>query len=125
MCVLSVLSVLSGDRDITVDPVNAPEKADAAKAEISTLLKRGASILIEVGVINGEPIYQRVKSYDPEGPDSAGTFLIAGEVPVDSDTEGATVEKTPKKKGRPRKRTTSKVSAAKAKGVVVAPTAGG
>jgi hypothetical protein len=116
MSTVAILNVGEGDTKISFDKKNPAERKRAAKI-VTDMLKRGYALMIEVGKRKGEPIYQRVKKFDPE----TCEYIVMGG-PEDEIDLGA---KPHAKKKRAKKKRTRRVAAEKTTGVSVPRTAGG
>lgn len=129
---LAILNVGEGDTKLSFDPAK-PEERERAARIVTDMLKRGFAIMVLVEVRDGEPLYRRVKAFDPEtceyiiAGDPGADEVLAGAKPDDAPAppENATTEayqkRMPKRRGRPPKR----IPAEKAKAVGVARSAGG
>ena len=118
---VEILNVGEGDTKLTFDKSNPEERKRAAKI-VKDMLKRGYALLIQIGEIDGEPTYRRVREFDPD----TCEYIIAT-----TDDEviniGEAVEIKPSKKKSTRKKRVSKtrIPADKTRAVAVARTAGG
>ncbi len=71
---VEILHANMGDVKLSFDPANKVG-AEATKAKVTSMLRQGYAILVEVGSRNGEPVYQRAKAFDPD----TCEYLIVGE----------------------------------------------
>lgn len=112
---VGILNVGAGDTKLSFDKSNPAERARAATI-MGDMFKRGYSILIQVGEKNGEPIYQRAHTFDPE----TCEYIIAGgpDEVLDIGVESA----PPRRRGAYKKH---RVAADKTRAVSVGRTAGG
>lgn len=110
MKTLAVLTVGAGDTKLSFDP-SKPAEVARAKTIVEDMLKRGFAILVEVGVKDGRPLYQRAVSFDP----ATCEYLVVG-TPEESEAVA-----DPK----PRKKYTRRFPAATTGAVAVARSAGG
>lgn len=62
---VAVLNVGAGDLKLSFDKA-VPAERKKAKSVVQDMLRRGYAILVQVDVKDGEPVYQRVKAFDPE-----------------------------------------------------------
>jgi hypothetical protein len=113
---LAILNVGAGDTKLTFDR-KRPEEVKRAAAAVQDMLKRGFAILVRVGTRKGEPLYQRVKAFDPK----TAEYIIVG-APDDAEVE------TPPKGPQPRRRAGTKprrLKADDADAIAVSRSAGG
>ena len=128
---VAILNVGAGDTKLSFDKSN-PQERERAKRIVVDLLKRGYALLVQVGMKSGEPIYQRVRAFDPKrceyvvagGPDEA--------IDIGKDHGKATKHEAPaadaaasvgpRRRGRPPGR---RVQAEGTRAVAVARSAGG
>ena len=113
---VGILNVGAGDTKLTFDKSNQKERERAARI-VADMLKRGYALLVQVGKKNGEPIYQRAKSFDPK----TCEYIVAGG-PDEAIDIGRQAE--PRRPGRPRA-TERRIPAEQSRAVAVARTAGG
>lgn len=111
---VSILNVGEGDTKLSFDKNNPAERKRAAKI-VADMLKRGYALLVQVGEHNGEPVYQRVKAFDPK----TCEYIIASAADESIDIGR---EIGPTRRGRPRK---VAIPAERTQAVAVARTAGG
>jgi hypothetical protein len=111
---LGILNVGTGDTKLTFDAKNPVERARAAGI-VKDMLKRGFAIMVEVGMKDGKPLYQRAESFDP----NTCEYIIAGG-PDEHIDLGIEVPAAKKKRG-PKIR----LRADSTKGVAVSRSAGG
>lgn len=120
---LSLLNVGTGDTKISFDPSKPAEVKKASRA-VKDMLKRGYAILIEVGKDENGPLYRRATSFD----ENTLEYIVV-DPPTKPLSQTATGERREKNAERARTRrgrtSTRRVPARRAKGVAVAPTAGG
>ena len=134
--VVSILNVGEGDTKLTFDK-SKPEEVKRARKAVTDMVRRGFCLLVQVGTRKGEPLYQRVKEFDPK----TDEYIIAGVSDEREDEaqaqsageagEAAAPQKRSRSPGRPRgsttkkKGTTRRVAAASSRAVAVGRTAGG
>ncbi len=111
---VGILNVGAGDTKLSFDPSKPAERKRAAKV-VTEMLQRGYAIFVQAGEKDGEPLYRRAHSFDPE----TCEYLIVG-VP-DDEVEAV----APKKARRAAPRATVRVPAATTHAVSVARSAGG
>jgi hypothetical protein len=130
---VGILNVGAGDVKLSFDRKNPAERERAAKI-VGDMIKRGFTILVEVGTRNGEPLFQRAKAFDPE----TCEYIIAGDAPADAKEaidgikeekpeappEVAPTDVRRRGPGRPRK-TNVRIPAERTRAVSVGRTAGG
>lgn len=126
---IGILNVGTGDTKLVFDPKNPEDMARAAKT-ITDMLRRGYCILIEVGKdAKGELLYRRVREFD----ETSFEYVIAGDPPdltERAEDEQQSRAPAPRKESRSRGKARGQVagrriSAPAAKGVAIAPIAGG
>ena len=61
----AILSVGAGDKKLTFDKTKPEERAHAATV-VADMLKHGFSLLVQVDVKDGEPVFARAKAFVPE-----------------------------------------------------------
>lgn len=120
---VGILNVGAGDTKLSFDPANPKERERAARI-VTDMIRRGFTILIQVGVQDGEPLYQRAKGFKED----TCEYLIAGD-PGELD-DGKTGEAEPRKAGGSRKGSRNgpyqkRVAASGTRAVAVGRTAGG
>lgn len=71
---INILNVGEGDLKITFDP-KLSDDLKQAKATITSLLKQGFAIMVEVGKNEKGPLFQRVKRFDPK----TCEYIVLGE----------------------------------------------
>lgn len=116
---MNILSVGEGDLTISFDKTNKAESERAAKI-VDDMLRQGYAILVNAGKKGGEPVYRRVKSFDP----ATDEYVVMGGPDERMDLSAARVEPEKKRRGRPSKAET-RVPARSVTGVSVARSAGG
>lgn len=114
---VSILNVGEGDTKLSFDKNNPSERKRAAKI-VTDMLKRGYALLVQIGEHNGEPVYQRVKAFDPE----TCEYIIASAADEAIDIGREVEPKAKRKPGRPRN---VAIPAEHTQAVSVARTAGG
>jgi hypothetical protein len=116
---VGILNVGAGDTKLSFDPKN-PKEVERAKRILTDMLRRGFTLLVQVGEKDGEPLYQRVKRFKEE----TCEYIIAGDAEID---DGRGKEKARSGNGRRsrRKRGERAVHAASTRAVAVGRTAGG
>lgn len=120
---VGILNVGAGDTKLTFDK-SKPEERKRAAAVVKDMLKRGFAILIQVGQDpkDGEPIYRRAKSFDPE----TCEYIIVGAPDEEEQQAETATESTEKKpRGRRPRLATSRVPAESTRAVSVGRSAGG
>lgn len=110
---VGILNVGAGDTKLSFDP-SKPKEVERAKRIVTDMLKRGFVLLIQVGEKDGEPLYQRAKSFN----ETTCEYIIAG----DAEKEDGRSEEKARGNGRRRDRA---VPAASTRAVAVGRTAGG
>jgi hypothetical protein len=70
---LTILNVGTGDTKLIFDK-SKPAEVKRAGRVVQDMLRRGFALLVEVGERNGQPLYQRAHSFDPE----TNEYLIVG-----------------------------------------------
>lgn len=75
---VGILNVGAGDTKLSFDPKNPKERERAARI-VTDMIRRGFTILVQVGTRDGEPLYQRAKAFKPK----TCEYIIAGDVEVD------------------------------------------
>jgi hypothetical protein len=122
--VLEILSVGEGDTKLTFDKNNPEERARAAKI-VQDMLRRGYALMVQVGMKDDKPLYQRAMEFDPEQCEyiiaTTGDEVINIGTPAEP-MEGTVIPAAKKKRGRP---ATVRLPADKTNAVAVARTAGG
>lgn len=117
---IGILNVGAGDTKLVFDP-SKPEEVERSARIVTDMIRRGFVLLIEVGSNDKGPIYQRVKDFDPH----TSEYIVAGTI---SDQEEQKHDKKPTAPPRRRKEKAGnarRIPAAAARGIAVAPTAGG
>jgi len=112
---VGILNVGAGDTKLTFDKKNPVERDRAARI-VTDMLKRGYALLVQVGRKDGEPIYQRAKSFDPK----TCEYIVAGGPDELVDIGGE--PKAVRKMGRPG---TRRIPAEATRAISVGRTAGG
>lgn len=118
---LAILNVSAGDTKLTFDPKDKGETKRAC-AVVTDMLKRGFCVLVEAGRNEAGPLYQRVQKFDPK----TAEYIVAGAPEESSNVEvtaGAPPRTAARRQGR--KGATTRLPAATARAVAVAPTSGG
>ena len=113
---IGVLNVGAGDTKLTFDPNKPEERAHAAKV-VTDMLRRGYALLVRVGELEGEPIYQRAYAFDAD----KFEYMIR-EVPID---DPETLDKTHPAYVNRRRKSTRRIKAEKTHAIAVARSAGG
>lgn len=114
---VAILNVGEGDTTLTFDKKNPKERERAAKV-VADMLKRGYALLVQVGTRKGEPVYQRIHSFDPKRCE----YIIAG-APDETIDIGQPLAAPYLKKRRKTK--TTRIPAEKTSAVSLGRTAGG
>lgn len=116
---LAILNVGEGDTKLSFDPTK-PEERERAARIVTDMLRRGFAIMVLVEVRDGEPLYRRVREFDP----NTCEYIVAGDPGADEAlaTERIPPAAAPKRRGRPPGK---RVPADKTKAVGVARSAGG
>lgn len=116
---VQILNVGEGDTKLSFDSSN-PAEVERAKIVVQDMLKRGYSLLIQVGEKDNEPIYQRARGFDPE----TCEYIIAST--VEETVNIGVILPTKEVVKKKSKRTVKKrIPAKKARAVSVGRTAGG
>lgn len=127
---ICILSVGTGDTKLVFDPKNPEDCARAAKT-IQDMLRRGYCILVEVAKDDkNEPLYRRVKEFRAD----TYEYIIAGDPPDIMERASDEQQSSTSTSGegtaeggstrKPRK-TTRSIRAYGARGIAIAPIAGG
>lgn len=111
MSTVSILNVGHGDTTLSFDP-GSPADMEHAKRTVQDMLRRGYAIMVQVGEEDGEPIYRRARSFDPE----TCEYVIVGVPADDAPSAKAAKAKKPREK---------RVKATEAPASAIAPSAGG
>lgn len=139
---LAILNVGAGDTKLSFDPKHPAERIRAARI-VRDMLRRGYALLVQVGVEEGEPVYQRARGFDetkceyiiadldPEAAeptrflktDTERSLEQSGTAASDEATERAEA-KPPRQRGRPRG-AARRLPAATTPAVAVSRSAGG
>lgn len=117
---VGILNVGAGDTKLSFDPDNPQERERAAKI-VAEMLRKGYALLIQVGTKDGEPLYQRAKSFDPK----TCEYIISGGPDETVDIGAEAPGKRGKHKLGARKSRVRRVKAESTRAVSVGRTAGG
>lgn len=119
---VGVLNVGAGDTKLTFDK-SKPKDRERAAVIVADMLRRGYSILVQVGTRKGEPVFQRAKAFDPK----TCEYIIAGgpNEHIDIGVEVPPAPTLKRGRGRPRKNPLVRVPAERTRAVSVGRNAGG
>jgi len=116
---IGILNVGAGDTKLVFDP-KKPEEVKRASATLKDMIRRGFAILIEIGHDDKGPIYRRAHDFDAD----TAEYIIAG-LPGELESNDDEKPTAPPRRRKERAGKGRRFPAAAARGIAVAPTAGG